>query len=670
MKPNIIFGSNSAIGRSLQKIVDPKKYIFCSLNKYKKDTYSWDLNKSLKNSKLRKFDKCFFLSSPRYTHTNIAKKNFSKEILWIKNIIEHIKIKKFIYISSSSVYKTNHPVGKFKKKCENLLLKNAKKFEIIQIWRPFNIINHNQSFLSDHLHNQILKSYIKNEINITLFGSKYNKIGYSSSKKFSSFIFEESSKNKSFIKNYLNENKIKISELLNIFEQNKKNNISAIYLNKNNIKKSENKKIFSVETIKNNENQKKLLNDFAKNSFTMKKFCSICFNEFTETLDLGDHPCADTFIGNKKTAINLKSIPLKVGFCDNCSHLESINFVSEYDRYQKYNYSYTSSNSPVSKKHFYDIAKKICKKFKLNNSSLVVEAGSNDGTFLKNCRKISNVKVIGFEPSKNITEIAKRNNIPTINDYFNLKVLSKKNINLKADIFYCANVFNHTDYIHEFIKTILKILKKKGKIVIEVPSLESLIKSVGFDTIYHEHRQYFSLHSIKKLLNQHNIKIIKVEKINYMSGSLRIYASRGHKDDKKTKKIITQKKFLEFKKNITKIRNYMKTFIKRYNKKIIAIGAATKGNTFLNFCRIDHTNIKFVMDTSSEKIGKFLPKSGIQVINEKLDIEKKYKALLILPWNISDYLFKKFKKKKIKVISLKIISDNIKSTSNDKNRKA
>ena len=544
-------------------------------------------------------------------------------------------------------------------------MSNIKKFETLQIWRPFNIISDNQSFLSDHLHNQILKSFLKREKYITLFGSKSDTIGYSSSEAFSNIIIKESHKKKSFIKNFFNKDKIKIPELLNIFDENynliSKNRISAKYLNKNKNKNLKNKKICINESIINDENQKKLLNKFAKESFIMKKFCSICFNEFSEMLDLGDHPCADTFIGNKKTAINLKTIALKVGFCEYCSHLESINYVSEYDRYQKYNYSYTSSNSPVSKKHFNDIAQKICKKFNLNNSSLIVEAGSNDGTFLKNCKNFSNSKIIGFEPSKNITEIAKKNSVPTINDFFSLQTLSKKKINLKADIFYCANVFNHTDYIHDFVKTIKKILKKSGKIIIEVPSLESLINSIGFDTIYHEHRQYFSKYSIKKLLNQHDIKIIDVEKINYMSGSLRIYASKNNSDKKKYKKIITQKKFEIFKNDILKIKFEMQKFIKRYNKNIIAIGAATKGNTFLNYCNINHTQIKYVMDTSPEKIGKFLPKSGIQIINEKLSIEKNFKALLILPWNISDYLFNKFKGKKIKVISLKMISDKIRN---------
>ena len=139
----------------------------------------------------------------------------------------------------------------------------------------------------------------------------------------------------------------------------------------------------------------------------MKKKCNICNTKFIDFLSLGKHPCADTFLKTKKQAKNLKKYPLIVGFCK-CSHLTSIYPVPKYERYEKYDYSYTSDNSPVSRRHFKNMANIIFKKYKINKSSFVVEAGSNDGTFLSEIKKLSNAKVLGVDPSSNIVQIAKK----------------------------------------------------------------------------------------------------------------------------------------------------------------------------------------------------------------------------------------------------------------------
>ena len=91
----------------------------------------------------------------------------------------------------------------------------------------------------------------------------------------------------------------------------------------------------------------------------MKKInnCSICNKKFLKIIDLGLHPCADTFLDTESKANLLPRFPLQVGFCS-CFHLTAINKVSGYERYQKFKYSYTADNSPVSRNHFKSIAKK------------------------------------------------------------------------------------------------------------------------------------------------------------------------------------------------------------------------------------------------------------------------------------------------------------------------
>lgn len=381
----------------------------------------------------------------------------------------------------------------------------------------------------------------------------------------------------------------------------------------------------------------------------MKKKCNICGKKFIEKLSLGNHPCADTFLKTKSKAIKLKKYPLVVGYC-NCSHLTSIYQVPSFQRYEKYDYSYTSDNSPVSRLHFKKVADHICNKFKIDKDSFVVEAGSNDGTFLNEIKKISKAKVLGIDPSKNISLIAKKKGINIFVDYFNKKTSLKiKKDYGAASIIYGANVFNHVDDNLEFLDSANNLLNEKGTLILEVPDLKSLVEKVGFDTIYHEHRHYYSERSINKILKKKSFKIIKLEKINYMAGSLRVFAKKNTQKVKSIGKFsnINLKDFRNFKKRIDFVIKEIKSFVNinlKKNHSVYGIGAATKGNTLLNCCKFTDKDIKFILDKSKFKINKFTPSSGIKIIKE--DKNLKIKAALILPWNISNHLIKKFFKKR------------------------
>ena len=389
----------------------------------------------------------------------------------------------------------------------------------------------------------------------------------------------------------------------------------------------------------------------------MLKKCRICNRSFKSFLSLGNQPCADTFLKSKKHSINLKKFPLIVGYCK-CSHLSSIFPISGFLRYEKYDYSYTSDNSIVSRTHFKKIAKTICKKFKLNKNSFLIEAGSNDGTFLNEIINLSKSKVLGIDPSKNISRIARKKKINVITNYFNNK--SSKKIKKKfgkADVIYGANVFNHVDDINDFLKAARRLIKKNGQLILEVPDLNSLINKVGFDTIYHEHRHYFSESSIFKLLKNQGFNVYKIQKINYMSGSLRVFSSMNTNKKITNLQKISLKEFNLFKRKVNLTIEKIKDFVKK-NGPIVGIGAATKGNTLLNSCNFTDRDINFIMDKSKYKINKFTPGSGIKILKEK-KFNSSYSAL-ILPWNITKYLTKKKYFKKIKYTSIAKITRNFK----------
>lgn len=400
----------------------------------------------------------------------------------------------------------------------------------------------------------------------------------------------------------------------------------------------------------------------------MKKKCLICNSYFLDSLDLGKHPCADTFLFNRTNSLQLKKISLKAGFCK-CSHLTLIYPVNSYERYQRFDYSYTSDNSPVSRSHFKKMAQIIHSNYRIDKNSFIVEAGSNDGTFLKEMKAIAKCKVLGIEPSKNMCLISKKKGLNVENSFFNISISNKiKKKFGNADLLYSANVFNHVDDNLDFLDSVQNILKPRGVLILEVPDLSSLIKQAGFDTIYHEHRHYYSEKSIAKILYLKNFKIEKICKINYMAGSLRIFASKSTKKFKKLKfcSTVSLKNFRNFKKKVSIVISEINRFVDlalRRGEKIYGIGAATKGNTLLNCCGLDYKKIKYILDTSIHKIGKYTPGSGIKIVNEK-SIKKIEKAI-ILPWNITDHLVKKlFKNNEKSYISIPKILKTIKCTKN------
>lgn len=389
----------------------------------------------------------------------------------------------------------------------------------------------------------------------------------------------------------------------------------------------------------------------------MLKKCRICNNRFQSYLSLGKQPCADTFLKSQKQALSLKKFPLIVGFCK-CAHLSAIYPISGYLRYEKHDYSYTSDNSIVSRSHFRKIAKIICKNLKLNKKSFLVEAGSNDGTFLNEVVNLSKAKVLGVDPSSNISKIARKKKIQTLTSYFDYKcsgIIKKKFGN--ADVIYGANVFNHVDDINNFLKGASRLIKNNGRLILEVPDLNSLIEKVGFDTIYHEHRHYFSENSLSKILNKQGFSVLKIQKINYMSGSLRVFASKNKINNKIKFRKISLSQFNLFKKKVFITIQKIREFTKK-NKPVLGIGAATKGNTLLNCCNFNDEDIKYILDRSKHKINKFTPGSGIKIKKETKSIAN-YSAL-ILPWNITKYLLKKKYLKKIKYTSIAKINRSIK----------
>ncbi|MBS3082039.1 class I SAM-dependent methyltransferase [Candidatus Pacearchaeota archaeon] len=384
--------------------------------------------------------------------------------------------------------------------------------------------------------------------------------------------------------------------------------------------------------------------------------CLICdSNNLVQIIDLGSHPFADTFVPESKISEPDLIYPLVCDLCIECGNIQTKYSTNPLDRYSNIDYSYTSSNSAFSRGHWEKYAQNITEQLNLKKNSFVVEIGSNDGylteQFLKN-----NNKVLGIDPSPYMAELAKDRNVPTIIGLFGTEysreILDKYG---EIDLVIANNVFNHSDNPLDFVTCVSNILKKDGSFVFEQPYWIDTLKSGKFDQIYHEHVSYFTVRSLKKLLARVGLVISYVKIVDYHGGSLRIIAQKKEhcKESESVEKMISEEQrngafeSETYKKFMDKTRLQRSKFLERICRikeegyKIIAVGAAAKGNTFLNFYRLDNTLIDYVTDASPHKKGKYTPATRIPIVGDEIFSKFDKVYALILSWNIADILKEK-----------------------------
>ncbi len=382
--------------------------------------------------------------------------------------------------------------------------------------------------------------------------------------------------------------------------------------------------------------------------------CLICgSNHLSQIIDLGMHPFADTFIPESKLAENDKIYPLVCDLCNDCGQVQNKYETNPLERYSQIEYSYTSSNSAFSRKHWDEYAQEISKKIDLKPNSLVVEAGSNDGYLSEQFAKDRH-RVVGVDPSPYMAELAKKRNVDTVVGLFGeepaKKIIDKYG---KADLIIANNVFNHSDNPLEFTRAVANLMNDGATFVFEQPYWIETLKSGKFDQIYHEHVSYFTVRSAKELLERSGLAIYHTEVVDYHGGSLRVFAKK--KQDvpvrsESEKEMMEQeekygafdkKTYEEFMKNNLSQRNkFLQKIckIKEDGYRVIAVGAAAKGNTFLNFYRLDNSLVDYVTDSSSHKKGKHTPATRIPIVGDEIFSKFDKVYALILSWNIANQL--------------------------------
>ena len=388
-----------------------------------------------------------------------------------------------------------------------------------------------------------------------------------------------------------------------------------------------------------------------------EKNCRFCKSELKSIfLDLGYMPSANSFLTEQELQ-HEKKYPLCVYICSECLLVQIPEIRKPNELFSNYAYFSSFSNSWLN--HVKEYTTMMIKRFNLNNKSHIIEIASNDGYLLDFFSK-SNIPVLGIEPASNVAETAIKKGIPTLMEFFSTKIAQElKNNSKQADILIGNNVLAHVPDINDFVKGMKILLKPDGIITMEFPHILQLIKQNQFDTIYHEHYSYFSFTIIQKIFFSQKLTVFDVEEISTHGGSLRIFVK--HSENKtlgiteNVQKLVKKENenelsslstYLGFTKKIVKLRKEFNKFLEeahKDDKSVVCYGAPAKGNTLLNYFKINPKLIKYAVDLSPHKQGLFLPGTHLPIKTPSQIEETKPDYIIILPWNLKDEIMEQIK---------------------------
>ena len=318
-------------------------------------------------------------------------------------------------------------------------------------------------------------------------------------------------------------------------------------------------------------------------------------------IDLGSAPPSNAYLTKESLNIPEKWFPLRVLVCENCWLVQTEDFTRADELFDK-DYAYFSSFSTSWLKHSKEFVSDSIKRFSLDKKSYVIEVAANDG-YLLQYMKEKNIPCVGIEPTTSTANAARKKGIDILEEFFGVKLAQELTKQGKqADLTIANNVLAHVPDINDFVSGFSKILKPNGVSIFEFLTFGlKLINENQFDTIYHEHFSYLSLTALETVFKENGLQIFDVEELITHGGSLRLFAQRSDTGMQKISEKVIELHKSEIEAGIKQINLYKNFQFKadtvkndlllflispgQDNKKVVAYGAAAKGNTLLNFFR-------------------------------------------------------------------------------------
>jgi 2-polyprenyl-3-methyl-5-hydroxy-6-metoxy-1,4-benzoquinol methylase len=379
--------------------------------------------------------------------------------------------------------------------------------------------------------------------------------------------------------------------------------------------------------------------------------CRFCGAQLRHTfVDLGVSPLSNSYLTAEQLNRMEPFYPLHARLCERCFLVQLEEFESPSHIFE--DYAYFSSYSASWLAHAKAYCALVTERFRIGAHSQVVEIASNDGYLLKNFVAVG-VPVLGVEPARNVARVAEEQGVPTVVEFFGVKLARElASAGKTADLLLGNNVLAHVPDLNDFVAGLKILLKPDGVVTMEFPHLLRLVEENQFDTIYHEHFSYFSFLTVEQVFARHGLTLFDVEELATHGGSLRIYARHedyaGHETgarvaDLKAREHAAGMRRIEtyttFEQRVRATKRSLLDFLigaKRAGKQVAGYGAPAKGNTLLNYCGVRTDFLDYTVDANPHKQNHYLPGTRIPIHHPDKLRETRPDYVLILPWNLRD----------------------------------
>ena len=389
-------------------------------------------------------------------------------------------------------------------------------------------------------------------------------------------------------------------------------------------------------------------------SSRMSTECQISGSKDLESIIfLGYHPPVNDYVKIGSPADEKPAYPCELLYCAD-SKLVQLGQIVDAKVLFPPEYPYTSSTTKILRENFAELYEESSKMLDLQKDDLVIDIGSNDGNLLSNFK--DNHRVLGVTPEE-VGKLAIKKGIPTIIDYFNEEVVNRiLKEHGKAKVITATNVFAHIDDPNKITQLISKLLTDDGVFINESHYLASLIETLQYDTIYHEHLRYYSMASLDYLLTKNDLSPFFAKKIPTHGGSIRVYSCKKdiYKKDKSVQKIMSDEAEVISIDSLHKFKNdvlmsklnlhALLNSIKSEGKRIFGISSPSRASTLVNYVGLDQDIIECIVEIKgSHKIGKYMPGTRIPVLDESNLYNEQPEYALLFSWHIADELIPKLK---------------------------
>lgn len=366
----------------------------------------------------------------------------------------------------------------------------------------------------------------------------------------------------------------------------------------------------------------------------------------TPFLDLGTTPVANALLERRTDPS--PAFPLQVGFCETCSLvqlLQALPVDAVFDEAYPYFSSYSETLCAHAARH---VAAQVADRG-LNERSLVVEVGSNDGYLLRNV-VAAGVRALGVEPSPGPARAARGVGVPTLEAFLTPDVARQVRAEHgPADVVVANNVMAHVPDLNGFVEGLSLLLADNGVLTVENHGVRYLIEHAEFDTVYHEHFCYFSTTAVQTLMARHGLKLLDVEVFpNLQGGALRWYCGHSGQPSPRVQDELAEERaigllepthYADFAARVTRAQDGLRALLRELKaggSTIAAYGAAAKGATLLNSSGIGTELVDFVVDCNPHKQGRLMPGARLPILDPAELLTRRPDYVLVLAWNLLD----------------------------------